>query len=137
MLCFLTRHTSLFYLLLNFEYNIKALLYFIWIMYRYILNVKKELYQTRIFDHVEVLHLLKRLRICCGELRLIFHNTHNMGSNKPTYSLSLNRFLGFFFYQVFFHEHSRFKWQQGKKEVISLTPLYHFHTLHRHLDIRR
>ena len=58
-----------------------ALLYFIWIMYRYILKVKKELYQTRIFDRVEVLHLLKRLRKCCGGLRLIFHNTHNVGSN--------------------------------------------------------
>ena len=137
MLCFLTRHTSLFYLLLNFEYNIKALLYFIWIMYRYILKVKKELHQTRIFDRVEVLHLLKRLRKCCGRLRLIFHNTHNMGSNNPTYSLSLNRFLFFFSIRVFFHEHSRFKGQQGKREVISLTPLYHFHTLHRHLDIRR
>ena len=27
--------------------------------------------------------------------------------------------------------------QQGKRETISLTPLYHFHPLHRHLDISR
>ena len=35
----------------------------------------------------------------------------------------------------FFYEHSRFTAQQGKGEAISLTPLYHFHPLHRHLDI--
>ena len=36
---------------------------------------------------------------------------------------------------VFFHEHSRFTGQQGKEEGIYLSPLYHFHPLHRHLDI--
>ena len=40
-----------------------------------------------------------------------------------------------FFIWVFFHKHSRFAGQQGKDEAISLTPLYHFHLLHRHLDI--
>ena len=45
----------------------------------------------------------------------------------------------FFFFSiwVFFHEHSRFTEQQGKGEGIYLTPLYHFHPLHRHLDISR
>ena len=45
----------------------------------------------------------------------------------------------FFFFSiwVFFHEHSRFTGQQGKGEGIFLTPLYHFHPLHRHLDISR
>ena len=38
---------------------------------------------------------------------------------------------------VFVHEHSRFTGQQGKEEGIYLTPLYHFHPLHRHLDISR
>ena len=38
---------------------------------------------------------------------------------------------------VFFHKHSQFTEQQGKGEAISLTPLYHFHPLHRHLDISR
>ena len=38
---------------------------------------------------------------------------------------------------VFFHEHSRFTVQQGKGESIYLTPHYHFHRLHRHLDISR
>ena len=38
---------------------------------------------------------------------------------------------------VFFHEHSRITGLQGKGEGISLTPHYHFHLLHRHLDISR
>ena len=38
---------------------------------------------------------------------------------------------------VFFHKHSWFTEQQGKGEAIFLTPLYHFHPLHRHLDISR
>ena len=44
-------------------------------------------------------------------------------------------FFFFFSIWVFFHEHSRFTGKQGKKEAISLTPLYRFHPLHRHLDI--
>ena len=43
----------------------------------------------------------------------------------------------FFSIWVFFHEHSRFTGNQGKEEGISLTPFYHFHPLHRHLDISR
>ena len=43
--------------------------------------------------------------------------------------------LFFFSIWVFSHEHSRFTRQQGKGEAISLSPLYHFHPLHRHLDI--
>ena len=38
---------------------------------------------------------------------------------------------------VFFHEHLRITGLQGKGEGISLTPHYHFHPLHRHLDISR
>ena len=43
----------------------------------------------------------------------------------------------FFSIGVFFHEHSRITGLQGKGEGISLTPHYHFHPLHRHLDISR
>ena len=43
----------------------------------------------------------------------------------------------FFSMWVFFHEHSRIAGLQGKGEGISLTPHYHFHPLHRHLDISR
>ena len=41
----------------------------------------------------------------------------------------------FFSFWVFFHEHSRITGLQGKGEGISLTPHYHFHPFHRHLDI--
>ena len=49
----------------------------------------------------------------------------------------VNMFVCFvvFFFSVFFHEHSRFTTEQGKGESISLTPLYHFHPPHRHIDI--
>ena len=43
--------------------------------------------------------------------------------------------FAFFFIWVFFHEHSLFTGQQRKGESIFLTPLYHFHLLHRHLGI--
>ena len=44
-------------------------------------------------------------------------------------------FRGFFFSTwVLFHEHSRFTGQQRKREAISLSPLYSFDPLHRHLD---
>ena len=42
-----------------------------------------------------------------------------------------------FFYQAFFQEYSQFSVEQGKGEAIFLTPLYHFHPLHRHLDVSR
>ena len=41
----------------------------------------------------------------------------------------------FFLSWFFFQEHLEFIGQQGKREAISLTPLYHFHLLHRHLDV--
>ena len=43
----------------------------------------------------------------------------------------------FFSIWVFFHNHSRTTGLQGKEESIPLTLHYHFHTLHRHLDITR
>ena len=45
--------------------------------------------------------------------------------------------LFFFSVWVFFREHSRITGPQGKGEGISLTPHYHFHPRHRHLDISR
>ena len=41
----------------------------------------------------------------------------------------------FFSILVFFHEHSQFTGQQGKGEGIYFTPLNHFHSLHRHVDM--
>ena len=46
-------------------------------------------------------------------------------------------YIFFFSIWVFFHEHSQITGLQGKGEGISLTPHYHFHPLHRHLDISR
>ena len=46
-------------------------------------------------------------------------------------------FFCFFSIGVFFHDHSRITGLQGKGEGISLTLYYHFHPLHRHLDISR
>ena len=46
-------------------------------------------------------------------------------------------FFCFFCFLVYFHKYSQFTGQQRKGESISLTPLYHFHPLHRHLDISR
>ena len=43
----------------------------------------------------------------------------------------------FFSVWVFFHEHSRITGLQRKEEVIPLIRYYHFHPLHRHLDISR
>ena len=37
--------------------------------------------------------------------------------------------------RVFFHKHSQITGLWGKGEGISLIPHYHFHLLHRHLDI--
>ena len=52
---------------------------------------------------------------------------------------SRKSFNDFFFFpiSIFFQAHSRFTGHQGKWEAIYLTPLYHFHPLHRHLDISR
>ena len=47
-------------------------------------------------------------------------------------------FFFFFFFlaiEVFFHDHSRITELQEKREGIYLTPHYHFHPIHRHLDI--
>ena len=58
----------------------------------------------------------------------------------PTFSFDIfmdNYFFLFFSIWVIFHDHSRITGLQEKGEGISLTPLYHFHPLHRHTDISR
>ena len=53
-------------------------------------------------------------------------------------SLALLGFFSICFqYVINSSQHSRFTGQQGKGEGIYLTPLYHFHPLHRRLDISR
>ena len=59
--------------------------------------------------------------------------------SKYNFSLLLLRLLAtnllFLLSGFFFHNHSRVTGLQGKGDGISLTPHYHFHPLHRHLDI--
>ena len=55
-------------------------------------------------------------------------------SRKSTLS---NWIYIFFSIWVFFHAHSRFTGQEGNGEGVYLTPLNHFHPLHRHLGISR
>ena len=57
--------------------------------------------------------------------------------NSLCIGFTFNFLFNFFSLWVFFCDHSRFKSQQGKGKAMSLTPLYHFHPLHRYLDIRR
>ena len=45
--------------------------------------------------------------------------------------------LFFFSIGVFIQEHSRITGLQRKGKGITLTPHYHFHPLHRHLEINR
>ena len=60
------------------------------------------------------------------------------GINKKRSKVHKHSFIYFCFsIWVFYHEHSRIAGQQGKGEVIYLTPLYHFHPLHSRLDIGR
>ena len=54
---------------------------------------------------------------------------------KVKYQFFFDFLIFFFTIWVFFHERSRITGLQGKGEGISLTPHYHFHPLHRHLDI--
>ena len=57
--------------------------------------------------------------------------------NEKNTELSPFVFCFLFSIWVFFHEHLRITGLQGKAEGISLTPHYHFHPLHRHLDSSR
>ena len=60
--------------------------------------------------------------------------TGNCHYLKPSFTFT---FYTIFLIWFFLHEHSRFTGQQGKGEAISLTPLYHFPSLYKHLDICR
>ena len=63
---------------------------------------------------------------------------HTPNPKLPYFSEIFSKvFLNIFLMWVFFHKHSRFTGQQGKGEAISLSPLYHVRSLHRHLDISR
>ena len=75
-----------------------------------------------------------------GELFFLIYinNLSNGLTSSPKLFGDDTSLLSFFSIMVFFHKHSRFTEQQGKRRVegISWTPLHHFHPLHRLLDIR-
>ena len=70
-----------------------------------------------------------------------FHKLRGQGKGRSSTHKDLFHisFFHIFFFSiwVFFHNHSRITGMQGKGEGISLTSHYHFHPLHRHLDISR
>ena len=73
-------------------------------------------------------------------LPIIFCSVKSKGKqNKLLISLILKESKRLFFFSIwgFFQEHLRFTEQQEKREAISLIPLYHFHPLHRNIDISR
>ena len=65
----------------------------------------------------------------------MFYRPPNKNDLLNTLSNNFQQFI--YAIWVFFHEHSRIAGLQGKGEGISLTPRYHFHPLHRHLDISK
>ena len=84
----------------------------------------------------------RALRIVYGDHKTKFLRLLNLDKSVTIHQRNLQYLLieiykVFFSFWVFFHEHSRFTGQQERGEGIYLTPLYHFHPLHRHLDIRR
>ena len=65
-------------------------------------------------------------------------NIFNISTQTEEIETTVNLNKGFLFsIWVFCHDHSRITGLQGKAERISLTPHYHFHPLHGHLDISR
>ena len=57
---------------------------------------------------------------------------HFLNDCENNHSVEVKLFFSIWF---FFHKHSRITGLQGKGEGIPLTPHYHFHLLHRHLDV--
>ena len=115
---------------------------------RYLLLQVKKISKTK--QHKEKKFITVAKKHICRFCNLSYFNLHHLciivlnliilEQNYMNYLLLLCHFLNvltFLFYLVFFHEHSRITGLQGKGESISLTPHYHFHPLHKHLDISR
>ena len=104
------------------------------------LNLGRRLFQSKVMKGVKPLLLMPETNALSERLyfklkRIKTYHKSNLNHNRST---SIGNFYTtwiFFSIWVFFHEHSRFRGQQEKGETIFLTPLYHFHPFHRHLDI--
>ena len=84
-------------------------------------NIESPNIPTRIFFLVIIFNFTSLDSILFGELFALFFSAC---------------FFTFFSIWVFFHNDSRITGLQGNAEGISLTPHYHVHSLHRHLDIK-
>ena len=83
--------------------------------------------------HTSEAHIFQKLGLLLGLFDFICMFDW---SQTKSLKFSSSFFFSFFFlYGFFFHNHSWIRGLQGKREGISLTPHYHFHPLHRHLDI--
>ena len=68
--------------------------------------------------------------------QIILWNHYQTTKNQLWSNVNIMRDI-YFLSGFFFHEHSWFTERHEKCEAISLSPLYHLHPLHRHLDISR
>ena len=111
--------------------------------FNYSEQVKNRYFFVHLFSPINGFEFVAKNQIWCTSLRKWLTKirvwklsySYWQETNKK---LTLKKiYIYFFSIWVFFHEHSQFTGQQGKGEGIYLTPLYHFHLLHRHLDISR
>ena len=80
-------------------------------------------------------HLNFRFR-ACFEQGVHWHSWNcRVCTHSETRTWHDKNIQSFFSIWVFFHEQSRFTGYQGKGDAIPLTLSYHFHPVHRYLDI--
>ena len=117
----------------------------------YILNKGAELVADKYMENIWKLEITQDIYVLIRQSNTAEIRTEQNWENKneqfkilknkvkfESYILIHDRnycFQHFFSMWVFFHEHSRITGLQGKGEGISLFPHYHFHPLHRRLDI--
>ena len=96
-------------------------------------NIKTNIYRIQANDSVMGGYF------CLGFIDFILKSEsllHYINLFPPNEYIKNDKIISFSIW-VFFHYHSRIMGLQGKGEGISLPPHYHFHPLHRHLDISR
>ena len=74
---------------------------------------------------------------CSTEYLLVWNISQNSTEKNLSWMSATLLRKRFFFYLAFFHKYWRFTGQQGKGEVTSFVPLYHFHRHDRHIAISR